>query len=106
MARDPYGIAYNRFRGERPGVVRIPVAATDGGPYVEHTIENVQNRTYPLFNQAYFYTSVKPGTTMNPMVKEFLRYVLSQEGQAEVQRDGKYLPLTADVVRDQLKKLQ
>jgi phosphate transport system substrate-binding protein len=38
-------------------------------------------------------------------VKEFLRYVLSQEGQSEVQRDGKYLPLTAGVVRQQIKKL-
>jgi phosphate transport system substrate-binding protein len=49
---------------------------------------------------------VKPGTAMDPNVKEFLRYVLSQEGQAEVMRDGKYLPLTAEVVREQLKKLE
>jgi phosphate transport system substrate-binding protein len=106
LAADPYGIGYNRFRGERPGVRRIPVAAKDGGPYVEPTIENVQNRTYPLFNEAYFYTDVKPGTKMNPMVREFVKFVLSQEGQEEVQRDGKYLPLTADVVREQLKKLE
>jgi phosphate transport system substrate-binding protein len=105
LAADPYRIGYNRFRGERPGVRRIPVAAKDGGPYVEPTIENVQNRTYPLFNEAYFYTDVKPGTKMNPMVREFVKFVLSQEGQEEVQRDGKYLPLTADVVREQLKKL-
>jgi phosphate transport system substrate-binding protein len=39
------------------------------------------------------------------MVREFVKFVLSQEGQEEVQRDGKYLPLTADVVREQLKKL-
>jgi outer membrane protein TolC len=30
----------------------------------------------------------------------------SATGQAEVMRDGKYLPLTAEVVREQLKKLQ
>jgi len=35
---------------------------------------------------------------MHPKVKEFLRYVLSQEGQAGVLRGGKYLPLTADMV--------
>ena len=106
LAKDKYGIAYNRYRGERPGVRRLPVAATEGGPYVEHTIENVQNRTYPLFNEAYFYTTVKPGEAMNPMVEEFIRFVLSQEGQEEVERDGKYLPLTAEVVREQLKKLR
>ena len=48
---------------------------------------------------------LRPGAAMDPKVKEFLRYVLSQEGQADVMRDGKYLPLTADVVREQLKKL-
>jgi len=105
LAKDRFGIAYNRFRGERPGVRRLPVAATDNGPFVEHTLENVQNRTYPLYNQAYFYTNVKPGTEMNPLVKEFIRFVLSQEGQTEVMRDGKYLPLPAEVVREQLKKL-
>ncbi len=105
LAKDKYGIGYNRYRGDRPGVRRLPVAATDGGPFVEHTIENVQNRTYPLYNEAYFYTTVKPGEQMNPMVKEFIRFVLSQEGQEEVERDGKYLPLTAAVVAEQLKKL-
>jgi phosphate transport system substrate-binding protein len=106
LGRDRYGIAYNRFRGDRPKVKRLAVAAGASGTCVEHTIDNVQNRTYPLYNEQYFYTSVKPGTAMDPKVKEFLRYVLSQEGQAEVMRDGKYLPLTADVVREQLKKLQ
>jgi phosphate transport system substrate-binding protein len=105
LAQDPYGIAYNRYRGERPGVRRIAVSPANGKPAVEHTLQNVQNRSYPLFNQVYFYVTVPPGTRMNPRVREFIRYVLSQEGQHEVQRDGKYLPLTADVVREQLRKL-
>lgn len=105
LAKDRFGIGYNRFRGDREGVRRLPVAAKEGGPFIEHTIENVQNRTYPLYNEAYFYTSVKPGTKMDPMVKEFMRFVLSQEGQTEVMKDGKYLPLTAEVVLEQLKKL-
>ena len=106
ISRDRYSIAYNRFRGDRSGVRRVAVAAKAGTPYVEHTLETVQNRTYPLYNQAYFYTNVKPGTRMEPMVREFLRFVLSQEGQAEVIRDGKYLPLTAAVAREQLQKLE
>jgi phosphate transport system substrate-binding protein len=106
LARDKYGIAFNRYRGERAGIRRLPVAVNKQGPFIEHTLETVQNRNYPLYQEGYFYTSVKPGTAMNPMVKEFLRYVLSQEGQAEVMRDGKYLPLTAEVAREQLKKLE
>ena len=46
-----------------------------------------------------------PGKPLDPKIKEYLRYILSREGQDAVQRDGKYLPLTAQVVREQLKKL-
>ena len=42
---------------------------------------------------------------MEPKLREYLRYILSRAGQDAVQRDGKYLPLTAEVVREQLKKL-
>jgi phosphate transport system substrate-binding protein len=105
LGKDKYGLAYNRFRGERPHVKRIAVAPGNSRDCVEHTLENVQKRTYPLFNEQYFYVTVKPGTQMDPRVKEFIRYVLSQEGQADIIKDGKYLPLTAEVVREQLKKL-
>lgn len=105
LARDRFGIGYNRYRGPRNNVRQLAISEKKGGRCVEHTIENVQNRTYPMFNEAYFYTSVAPDTKMNPMVKEFLRFVLSREGQDAVQRDGKYLPLTAEVARAQLKKL-
>jgi phosphate transport system substrate-binding protein len=39
-------------------------------------------------------------------VKEFMRYILSRQGQDAVQRDAKYLPLTGETVRAQLKKLE
>ena len=105
LAADRYGIAFNRFRGARGGVRILPVSWKKGEPFVAHTLENVQNRTYPLFNEVYFYTSVAPGTKPPAIVREFMRYVLSQEGQEQVQRDGKYLPLTPEVVREQLAKL-
>jgi phosphate transport system substrate-binding protein len=54
----------------------------------------------------YYYAVREPGKTLDPLVKEFLRYVLSREGQEAVQRDGKYLPLTAAVAREQLRKLE
>jgi len=105
IGHDKYAIGFNRYRGERPNVRRIAVGEGNG-PLVEHTITNVQNGTYPLATQVYFYTTVLRGEKMDPKVKEFLRFILSQEGQAEVQRDGKYLPLTAAMVSEQLKKLE
>ncbi len=106
IGKDPYAIGFNRYRGERPQVRRLPVSVHDGEPFVAHTLENIQNRTYPLKSEVYFFATMLPGQKMDPRVREFLRFVLSQEGQAEVQRDGKYLPLTAEVAREQLKKIQ
>lgn len=105
LGKDRYGIGFNRYRGERPQVRRIAVAWKEGSPMIEHTIATVQNHTYPFASNVYFYTTVPAGGAVDPKVEEFLRFVLSQEGQEEVERDGKYLPLTAAIVREQLRKL-
>ena len=106
LATDPYGIVYSEITFLNEGTKVLAIAAKDGSPYVDLTIDNVRNRTYPLFDQVYMYANRTPGKPMDPKVKEYFRYILSQEGQAEVVHDGKYLPLTAEVVREQLKKLE
>ena len=113
LAKDRYGIAYIAApttnlggQGAPPELKILKLASAGGGPYVPYTLESVQDRTYPLFDRIYAYADRVPGKPMEPAVLEFLRFILSQEGQAEVMRDGKYLPLTADVVNAQLKKLE
>jgi phosphate transport system substrate-binding protein len=92
--------------GAQPALRVLPVAATDAGPYVPYTLETVHDRSYPLYDRIYAYVDRAPGAPMDPKVLEFLRFVLSQEGQAAVMRDGKYLPLTAEVANAQLKRLE
>jgi len=82
------------------------VQGFDGGPYVPRTLATVHDHSYPLAEQCYFYLDRKPGRPVDPKVDEFLHFILSQEGQDCVQREGRYLPLTAGIVRDQLKKLE
>ena len=53
----------------------------------------------------YAYLDASSAAQLDPKVREFMRFVLSREGQDAVMRDGKYLPLTAEVVRRELKKL-
>ena len=60
----------------------------------------------PLIRDVYYYLKREKGKPIDPKAKEFLRYVLSREGQDAVQKDGKYLPLTAKVANEQLKKLE
>ncbi len=105
VGRDPAGIGYGSHSYLTPQTKAVALAARDGGPYVAPTIESVRDRTYPLHDEVYFYLNRAPGQPLDPKVREFLRYVLSREGQDAVQRDGKYLPLTATVVREQLRKL-
>jgi phosphate transport system substrate-binding protein len=113
LAADKYGIGIvaapttNLTGGaSQPTQKVLAVAAKDGGPYIPYTLDTLQNRTYPLYDRIFAYTDREQGKPMNPAVLEFLRFVLSQEGQAEVMRDGKYLPLNADVAGAQLKKLE
>ncbi|MEO6875361.1 MAG: phosphate ABC transporter substrate-binding protein, partial [Opitutaceae bacterium] len=105
LGHDRYGIGWTGIQNVTPDTKALALAVKEGGPYVPLTIENVQNRTYPLGFEMFFYVNRPPGTPLDPKVREFLRYVLSREGQEAIQRDGKYLPLTAEVVRAQLRKL-
>lgn len=107
LSNDKYGIAYsNRGYAAQDKVKQIAVSDKPNGPFVEMTIETVQNPTYPLFEEEYFYLNRNPGQPIDPKIKEFLRYVLSRQGQTEVMRDGKFLPLTEAVVREHLKKIE
>ena len=107
VRNDPAAIGYVRYHEGFPKDVKvIALAKTSASPYVDYTIDTLQDRSYPLWGDQSFWVSLKPGTKMDPKVREFIRFVLSREGQELVQRDGKYLPLTADAVRAELKKLQ
>jgi phosphate transport system substrate-binding protein len=108
LVADPYCIAYVAAPTVNlpPELKLVRLAAKEGGPFVSFTIESVQNRTYPMADEVYMYANVQPGTGVDPKVKEFLRFILSREGQQDVMRDGKYLPLTPELAREQLKKLE
>jgi phosphate transport system substrate-binding protein len=109
LVKDRYGIAYIAAPTKKylpPELKVLALATNPQGPYVRYTMETLRNRTYPLYDEIFMYADQKPGEPMDPKVKEYLRFVVSREGQEEVQRDGKYLPLTAEVARAQLQKLQ
>ena len=89
----------------RPHFKILPIVVEDGGPAVKPTLETVHDRSYPLHDEVFFYANKLPGHGMDPKVREFLRYVLSQEGQLDIIRDGKYLPLTAEVEQAMLQRL-
>ncbi len=108
VSKDPYAICYvaGGTVWQTPQTKALPLAWKDGGPYYDLTMANVRSRKYPLYADVFFFVNRNPKQPLDPKVKEYLRFILSREGQEQVVRDGKYLPLTGDVVREQLKKLE
>ncbi|WP_020575587.1 PstS family phosphate ABC transporter substrate-binding protein [Actinopolymorpha alba] len=105
LSDDPCGIAYGSVHDVTPQTKPVAVSATDEGPFVPINLGTVQDRTYPLTRDVYYYLAGEPGKPIEPRLREFLRYVVSREGQEAVQQDGKYLPLTAECAAEQLRKL-
>jgi phosphate transport system substrate-binding protein len=104
VASDRYGIGYSGIGYKTADVIAVPLAAKAGESVVEPTPENGYTGDYPLARYLYIYVNHKPEGTLDPLRREFLRYVLSKSGQGEVVKDG-YLPLPAPVALDALKKV-
>jgi phosphate transport system substrate-binding protein len=106
VAADKYGITYTSMQyRNKPNTKTVPLAWTARGPYVYPTLETVQNRSYPLTREVYFYTNRPAGGKIDPLIAEYLRFIVSRQGQQLVQKDGKYLPLTAELARKQLEEI-
>ena len=107
LAKDRYGIAWTVMPQANgiDGIKPVALVPRGGGKAVAPSRETFQDRSYPLVRNIYIYLNRKPGTPVDPKLREFLRFILSRDGQEIVARDGNYLPLTATVVRQQLGKL-
>lgn len=109
LVQDPYGIAYvaSPVGANLPDELKVlEVAREPGGPYYAYTIENLRERVYPMHDEIYAFLDAADAATADPKVREYVRFIVSREGQECVQRDGKYLPLTAEVSRQQLQRLE
>ncbi len=108
LAKDRYGIAWIAAPTHKlpPGLKVLAIAAHPGAPYVPYTMETVRDRSYPLFSQIFMYVNRRADGSVDPKVREFLRFIVSRQGQEAVERDGKYLPLTATVAHEQMDKLR
>ena len=105
VAKDIAAIGYSGIGYSTSGVRAVPLSEKDGGPVAEANYQNVLSGKYPLSRMLYIYVAKKPGQPLPKLTEEFLKYVLSKEGQEVVIKDG-YDPLTANLVDAQLKALK
>ncbi len=102
---DRYAIGYSGIGYRTSGVRALPLSFKEGEPYKEAEMENVLNGSYPLARFLYVYINKQPGKPLDPLVGEFVKFILSKEGQEVVIKDG-YMPLPASVVDAELKKIE
>ncbi len=100
VTEDKAGMGYSGIGYKTSGVKALALANKDGETAYEPTYENVLENKYPLGRLLYVYVAKEPNKPLPPVIKEFLTYVLSKEGQEVVVKDG-YLPLTAAVADKQ-----
>jgi phosphate transport system substrate-binding protein len=105
LSKDRYGIGFSGMQYKTADLKPIAIAA-EGSNYVMPTKKSVQDMTYPLSRSLFFLVKRAAGKPVDPKLKEFMTYILSREGQEAVAREGDYLPLPANVAREQLKKLE
>jgi phosphate transport system substrate-binding protein len=106
LASDPYGIALSNVRYLKDDAVKpLALARTAAEPYYAATKDTLIDRQYPLGRIIPAEIDREPGQPVDPKVKEFLLYILSQEGQKDIVRNGKYLPMQPEAARREREKL-
>lgn len=90
--------------GYKVAGVKAVALSKKGGPFVEATMDNAISGKYPLSRFLYVYVNKHPNKPLSPLQAEFIKLMLSKEGQGIVKKDG-YIPLPVAVVEKELKKL-
>lgn len=107
VSKDRYGIGVSSliFRKSGQRVKALALSVAEGGPGYEATKANLIDRKYPLSRLIPAVIDREPGQPIDPKIKEFLRYMLSRDGQEDFVRTRGYLPLSKTAIEEQLRKL-
>ncbi len=106
MATHPGGLTYALLANVTPNVKVLSLSWKEGGPCYPPNVENVYSHKYPFSRYVYIYVNRAPGKPLSPKVKEFLKLVLSKEGQQVVADERVFIPLQPEVVQEELRKLE
>jgi phosphate transport system substrate-binding protein len=103
VTEDRFGIGYSGIGYKTSGVKSLQLADKD--QFFDGSYANVTSGKYPLSRFLYLYVNKAPGKPLDPLVKEYLKLILSKDGQEVVVKDG-YLPLSPALVAEELKKIE
>jgi phosphate transport system substrate-binding protein len=104
IASDKFAIGYSGIGYLTADVRPVPLAPKPGSKAVPVEPTFAYTGEYPLARFLYMSVNHKPGSELDPLRREFIRYMLSADGQADVKKDG-YLPVTAAVAKRALESV-
>ncbi len=105
VSTSPAGIGYSGIGYRTSGVRTVPVAVEEGLAPVMPSAESASDRSYPLSRYLYVYMNKLPEQPMSPLKTEFMRFILSETGQAIAEKDG-FVRLTTPVAQRESSKIE
>jgi len=103
---DRYGAGYSGIGYATAGVRAVPLAEKkDGGKCVEAVADNAYSGAYPMARFLFVYINKAPGKPLDPLTREFVKVIVSKDGQEGVIKDG-YFPIPASIAKEELSKIQ
>jgi phosphate transport system substrate-binding protein len=104
VAADKFGIGYSGIGYKTEGVRAVPLAAYYGGTCYEPSVATTLSAKYPIARYLYIYINKKPNQPLDPLRTEFIKYILSKDGQDQTERGG-FFPITNEIRASDLNKL-
>jgi phosphate transport system substrate-binding protein len=101
---DRYAIGYSGIGYTTAGVRAVPIAEKEGAACVEATADNSYAGTYPLARFLYVYINKAPAKSLDPLTHEFVKLMVSKEGQEVVVKDG-YFPIPSSIANEEMTKV-
>jgi phosphate transport system substrate-binding protein len=91
VSHTPTAIGYSGMGYATAGVKMLDISLSESAPAIPITVENTQNRRYPLARSLQIYTLGEP----QGAVKNYIDWILSPAGQKIVEDNG-YVPVPAN----------
>ena len=92
VTEDRFGIGYSGIGYRTSGVKAVALSRRRKAHVLERQLRGRRQRQVSARRFLYVYVNRAPGKPLDPLVREFLKFVFSKEGQEIVVKDG-YFPL-------------
>lgn len=104
VGSDKFGIGYSGIGYKTAEVRAVPLAPYYGAPCHEASAEQTLSGKYPIARYLYVYLNKNPKLGLDPLRAEFIKYILSKNGQEQTEQGG-FFSITNEIRDAELTKL-